>query len=376
MWIRTVVQLTLLAILGAPAGVLALEPAVAVSPASQTGSRVQDRCPTFIWSDVPGAEGFELVIYRIADDGEVGRLPSESPGAAEVVLRQTFSGGVDSWKPSLGDCLERGTRYAWSVRAVGPDEAGPWSSPGLFQVTEGPSSAELEHALAVVRAHLEAQSDHGAGPDSTSTPSATGARVSDPVQPEASLSRRSHLGTEGGIVVNGVAAETKADPPCYPAEGDADDEDRFVDCGNGTVLDTVTGLLWLKDANCLAGANGQGDDGRRTWYQAVAFAAELSDGECGLSDHSQAGDWRLPTQGEWEAVLDGSCSTDPELAGKAGGCYSAEPWASNVQVATYWSSTTRADGPSIAKTGDLPEGFVAEGFKNASVDVWPVRDGQ
>jgi hypothetical protein len=26
---------------------------------------------------------------------------------------------------------------------------------------------------------------------------------------------------------------------------------RFVDCGNGTVTDQVTGLIWLKDAACL-----------------------------------------------------------------------------------------------------------------------------
>jgi hypothetical protein len=26
---------------------------------------------------------------------------------------------------------------------------------------------------------------------------------------------------------------------------------RFVDCGNGTVQDTQTGLIWLKNANCL-----------------------------------------------------------------------------------------------------------------------------
>ncbi|MFP3941237.1 MAG: hypothetical protein ACLF0P_13080 [Thermoanaerobaculia bacterium] len=150
MWIRTIVSSTFLVVLGAPGGVLALEPVVAVSPGSEDGARVQDRCPTFIWGDVSGAEGFELVVYRIGD-GEGSRIPAERPDGAEVVVRQTFSGAVDSWKASLGDCLERGARYGWSVRAVGSAEPGPWSSPRLFQVTEGPSAAELEDALAVVR---------------------------------------------------------------------------------------------------------------------------------------------------------------------------------------------------------------------------------
>ena len=38
---------------------------------------------------------------------------------------------------------------------------------------------------------------------------------------------------------------TRADGPCF------DNTNRYVDCGNGTVTDTVTGLIWLQDADCL-----------------------------------------------------------------------------------------------------------------------------
>src|SRR5262249_32071128 len=42
---------------------------------------------------------------------------------------------------------------------------------------------------------------------------------------------------------------TRADGPCF------DNANRYVDCGNGTVTDTVTGLIWLKQWNCLATDN-------------------------------------------------------------------------------------------------------------------------
>jgi hypothetical protein len=80
---------------------------------------------------------------------------------------------------------------------------------------------------------------------------------------------------------------TQADPPCF------DNFNRYIDCGNGTVTDTVTGLVWLKDAGCL---------GVLDWATANQAAAALKEGDCSLADGSSAGDWRLPTKSEWEAT--------------------------------------------------------------------------
>src|SRR5205085_247574 len=33
-----------------------------------------------------------------------------------------------------------------------------------------------------------------------------------------------------------------------------DKSKRYFDCGNGTVTDSMTGLIWLKDPNCLPSA--------------------------------------------------------------------------------------------------------------------------
>lgn len=361
-------------------GAGAVEPPAAVSPGSETGAPAESSCPIFIWGGEPGVEAYELVVYRV-EPGAGG--PSAPPGSESedtLELRHRLPGSVDTWTPPLDSCLDRGAHYAWSVRAVVEGAGGDWSAPRLFRVPSGPTDEELERALAVVRDHLRDQ-DSGRGEDapaSATEPAERGPVAAGGTSPTAppDLEPRSHAGTGGGIVVDGVAAETKADPPCYPQEGDADDVDRFIDCGNGTVLDTTTGLLWLEDANCLAASTGENDDGRRTWYEANAFAAGLARGECGLTDHSQAGDWRLPTAEEWESILKDSCPDDPEVVGKAAGCYSDEPWASGIEADAYWASTSRPDGPEIAKTGALDDGFVAEGFKNAAVFVWPVRDAQ
>jgi hypothetical protein len=70
--------------------------------------------------------------------------------------------------------------------------------------------------------------------------------------------------------------------------------ERFIDNNDGTVTDTITGLIWLNDTNtdsCFPDKYNQD-----TGESLVGF---LSDGYCGLSDNSMYGDWRLPTEKEW-----------------------------------------------------------------------------
>jgi hypothetical protein len=117
---------------------------VTVSPGSATGALIEGRCPTFSWGEVEGARSYELVVYRLAEGEE----------EAQPVLRRSFPGSVDGWTPALDSCLERGAEYAWSVRAVGPEEPSDWSAPSLFEVSAGPSEAEFEEALQVVRGYL------------------------------------------------------------------------------------------------------------------------------------------------------------------------------------------------------------------------------
>lgn len=69
---------------------------------------------------------------------------------------------------------------------------------------------------------------------------------------------------------------------------------RFVDKGDGTVVDTVTGLIWLKQADCI----------QQDWQEAIAAVNALSSGQCGLSDGSRAGAWRVPTRNEMQSLSD------------------------------------------------------------------------
>jgi hypothetical protein len=150
---------------------------------------------------------------------------------------------------------------------------------------------------------------------------------------------------------------------------------RFVDCGstgigtsNGTVKDAQTGLVWLKNANCF---------GSTSWADANIKAGALASGQCGLTDGSKAGDWRLPTKDEWTAMFRPGCSpspggpTIPDRTGNA--CYAGgTPWAVNVQSADYWSSTTNAN-PTTAFALDLLSGNNSGGAKTLNLYAWPVR---
>ena len=59
---------------------------------------------------------------------------------------------------------------------------------------------------------------------------------------------------------------------------------RFTDNGNGTVTDKLTGLMWLKNANCI-GSHYPGfdnddtpGDGEVTWVHAFDFVAGMNNG--------------------------------------------------------------------------------------------------
>ena len=145
MRVQRVLPLVVGALLVATPVLAGLKP-VTVSPGDPSKLvLIESRCPTFSWGQVDGAQGYELVAYRLGEEGE----------EAIPVLRQSLSGAVGSWTPSLGRCLKRAGRYAWSVRAVGSEEASDWSAPSLFQVAAGPSQAEFEQALAVVQSYLD-----------------------------------------------------------------------------------------------------------------------------------------------------------------------------------------------------------------------------
>lgn len=180
-------------------------------------------------------------------------------------------------------------------------------------------------------------------------------------------------GTDGQQGSNGV----HPDGACF------DNTNRYVNCGNGTVTDTATGLVWLQDASCLGSAD---------WATGNTAAAALADGQCGLTDGSSAGDWRLPTDEEWKAmVTTNACMNElgPSLANDAAtACLLTGP-SSFVGVPTgyatflsgggrYWSSTSVRGSHSKAFYINLQYGNSSSApldLKSNVFRLWPVRGG-
>jgi hypothetical protein len=130
-----------------------------VSPAGGSGEVVVEaRCPTFSWAGVEGARGYELVVLKVPEGAD--GIGEEAP----VIAAATLSAGARSWTPSLGSCLERGGRYAWSVRAAIGDDEGPWAEPALFRVAAVPSAQEVEAAMETLRRYLEGSQEEVALP--------------------------------------------------------------------------------------------------------------------------------------------------------------------------------------------------------------------
>lgn len=116
-------------------------------------------------------------------------------------------------------------------------------------------------------------------------------------------------------------------------KGVASPDPRFTDNSDGTITDNLTGLIWLKNANCPGGT--------RDWQTALNDVASLNlagtmnSNNCG--DTSNAGshqtDWRLPNVRELQSLVDYGTFNRPLPADN--------PF-TNFQASSYWSSTTCA----------------------------------
>ena len=132
---------------------------------------------------------------------------------------------------------------------------------------------------------------------------------------------------------------------------------RFTDNLNGTITDNLTGLIWHKNANCF---------GTETWDQAISDCSGLANGQCGLTDGSSAGDWRLPNRFELESLLDME-NYNPALP-------SGYPFTSVMSF--YWSTTTaKTDLTDFAWTVDMYLGNVVYYGKSTNRYVWCISGG-
>lgn len=139
---------------------------------------------------------------------------------------------------------------------------------------------------------------------------------------------------------------------------------RFADNNDGTVTDNLTGLTWLQDSSCFT-AN--------TWASSLIIANNLATGNCGLTDGTLPGDWRIPNVNELESVL------SAELYNYA--LPLKHPFSISQPVPgnywNYWSSNTLTSNSAFAWTVNMSTGVANAGTSKSDYFwIWPVRSRQ
>jgi hypothetical protein len=114
---------------------------------------------------------------------------------------------------------------------------------------------------------------------------------------------------------------------------------RFTDNGDGTITDNLTGLMWLKDANCAATIGHDPDssgNGSMSWLNALNFVKGINNRTYDISGCSlysaTYNDWHLPNINELESLLSYGVTSMSDYLRSSG--------FNNIQDHYYWSSTS------------------------------------
>ena len=152
---------------------------------------------------------------------------------------------------------------------------------------------------------------------------------------------------------------------------------RFTINTNGTVTDNLTGLIWLRNANCVDTVGGiNKGSGILNWADALTWSNNLASGKCGLTDGSTAGQWRLPNVREMQSLIHYGYY-NPALPNTYGsGKWTESDPFTGVELNYYWSSSTIAALTDHAWIVSLAFGLVDYVQKTGGRHVWPVRGGQ
>ncbi len=134
---------------------------------------------------------------------------------------------------------------------------------------------------------------------------------------------------------------------------------RFIDNKNGTITDTKTGLIWVKNPHTDLPEEFKS---YMSWQKAIDACKKL--------DFAGHKDWRLPTVEELRELVDytrGAKSGEPSVDTKI---------FPDTKCGWYWTSTPCAWYPSGAWIVDFNVGSVSNFCKNCSNYVRPVRSSQ
>lgn len=162
------------------------------------------------------------------------------------------------------------------------------------------------------------------------------------VPPATGVTRAHAAGDDGDYEYGRLPAVA----PCQ-SDGGCGFSREFIDNGNGTVTDGLTGLMWAKDANLW---------GKVTWEVGISNCNDLVLG--GESD------WRMPNFNELMSIC------DPERTPALG----SSSRFTNVQSGVYFSSSGYCDGAWCGGArGVWDDGRTGTYGKTPPQYVWPVR---
>ena len=137
--------------------------------------------------------------------------------------------------------------------------------------------------------------------------------------------------------------------PVY--EGNEPGKMILIDNGDGTVPDTSTGLIWMKNANPAAG--------EKTWDEALEYCSHL--------EYAGKKQWRLPTKEEFESLISGASEEQSWAA------YLVENGFTGI-CESYWTQTVHVNWDD-AWYVNMSNNSVYVDFKTNTNHVWPVRNG-
>lgn len=134
---------------------------------------------------------------------------------------------------------------------------------------------------------------------------------------------------------------------------------RFSDLENGTLLDNVTGLMWLKDTLCL---------GQQRWGRSFDMVKRLNEYPWRMrcEEYKETyDDWQLPDLGTFARLVE-SAADEPAV-------WLTQHGALGLKSRDYWSVTENPINLYYAWALNLRQGTPRNYSKAFQLYVWPVR---